>query len=358
MDRFAFIIHPLDPKKDVKRKFPRLGSLLPTPLIHFFSTFFPPVYISEITGITSQATGKKIKGWLIACPLTAKRMIKLPTRVSIWKIIQSARYAEQLGADIVGLGAFTSVVGDGGLTVADQLDIPVTTGNSLTIATAIEALYKGARMMDIEVSKSTAAVVGATGSIGKACTQMMAQDVRALYLIGRNPAALKSLQKEVQADSSAQILISTELDDLQRAELVVTVTSALTQIIHPEHLRSGSVICDVARPRDVSKSLQDTRDDVLVIDGGIIDIPGPADFHFDFGFPPGKAYACMAETIALALEGRSENFSLGKEHSLAKIQEISHLAHKHGLKLSGFRSFEKPITEEKIKNIRKNRKTH
>ena len=70
MDSFAFIIHPIDPKRDVSRKFPFLGKVLTENQIDFFSTYFPPVYISEIEGITSLATGKQIKGWFLACPYT------------------------------------------------------------------------------------------------------------------------------------------------------------------------------------------------------------------------------------------------------------------------------------------------
>ena len=62
MDSFAFIIHPIDTKRDVGRKFPLLGRILSERQIDFFSTFFPPVYISEIEGITSEATGKEVKG--------------------------------------------------------------------------------------------------------------------------------------------------------------------------------------------------------------------------------------------------------------------------------------------------------
>lgn len=32
----------------------------------------------------------------------------------------------------------------------------------------------------------------------------------------------------------------------------------------------------------------------------------------DIGLPKGIAYACLAETIVLALEGRFENFTLGR----------------------------------------------
>jgi fatty aldehyde-generating acyl-ACP reductase len=40
------------------------------------------------------------------------------------------------------LGAFTAVVGDAGITIAKNLNIPVTTGNSYTVATAIEGTKK------------------------------------------------------------------------------------------------------------------------------------------------------------------------------------------------------------------------
>ncbi len=60
-------------------------------------------------------------------------------------------------------------------------------------------------------------------------------------------------------------------------------------MIEPKHLKPGAVVCDVARPRDVSKLVAEQRDDVLVIEGGMVEVPGPVDFHFDFGFPPGKS---------------------------------------------------------------------
>jgi fatty aldehyde-generating acyl-ACP reductase len=122
VDTFAFIIHPIDPKRDVSRKYPFLGRHLTERQIDFFSTFFPPVYISEINGITSRATGKEVQGWFVACPYTPRRMLELPERAVYRKIIQTGHLAEKLGAQILGLGAFTSVVGDAGVTIARALD--------------------------------------------------------------------------------------------------------------------------------------------------------------------------------------------------------------------------------------------
>jgi hypothetical protein len=57
MDNFAFIIHPIDPKRDVERQYPHLGQVLPVSLINLLSGYWPPIYISHITGIQSAATG-------------------------------------------------------------------------------------------------------------------------------------------------------------------------------------------------------------------------------------------------------------------------------------------------------------
>ena len=354
MDSFAFIIHPIDPKRDVSRKFPLLGRIFNEGFINFGSTFFPPVFLSEVQGIRSKATGKVLKGWLIACPLTAARMLELNERIAYYKIIQTGRLAERLGADILGLGAFTSVVGDGGITVANSLKIPVTTGDAYTISIAIQAVRKAAALMGIDLKSTTAAIVGATGAIGRVCAELLANDVSELYLIGRNEDNLRKLKSDISQSSNANLVVDTNLQNLSKAKVILTVSSAVHAIIQPDHLQPGSVICDVARPRDVAANVATERDDIFVFDGGMVDVPGDVNFNFDFGFPQGKAYACMAETIALALDGRFEDYTLGKHITRDRVDEITQIATKHGFELSGFRSFERPVTREQINQIRKN----
>ena len=353
MDTFAFIIHPIDPKRDVSRKFPLLGKVLNERQIDFFSTFFPPVYISEIEGITSQSTGREVRGWFIACPFTPRRMLELPERTVYRKIIQTGHMAERLGAQILGLGAFTSVVGDAGQTIADSLGVPVTTGDSYTVALAVQAIREAAELMDIHLPDATAAVVGATGAIGRVCARLLAAEAGKLVLVARQRDRLEALRDSLLPEARGEVTVSTGMRALAEAQLILTVTSSMGSLIDPQVLRPGSVVCDVARPRDVSAMVAAVRDDILVIDGGMVDVPGPVDFHFNFGFPPGKAYACMAETMALALEGRFEDYTVGKEITLERVQEITAMAEKHGFRLSGFRSFEREVTGQQIENVRR-----
>ena len=354
MDTFAFIIHPIDPKRDVSRKFPLLGKYLSVKQINFFSTFFPPVYISEIHGLRSAATHKEISGWFVACPYTPARMLELPERTVYRKIIQTGRLAEGLGARLLGLGAFTSVIGDAGITISKHLSIPVTTGDSYTVAMAVEAVREAARVMEIPLGQATAAVVGATGAIGAVSAELIARDVARLWLVGRRTAALEAVRERIAASprAMAQVNISTGMKALAETDLILTVTSAVDTVIEPEHLKPGAVVCDVARPRDVSAQVAAARDDVLVIDGGMVATPGDVKFNFNFGFPPGMAYACMAETMALALEGRFESYTLGKNITVEQVETIAQIAARHGFRLGGFRSFERAVTPAQIERVR------
>lgn len=346
-DSFAFIIHPLDPKRDVSRKYPALGKL-PAWLIEFLSIFYPPVFISKIEGVQSVENGRSLTGWFIACPLTPNMMLRLPTALVYRKIVQTGKLAEKLGARVLGLGAFTSVVGDGGITIAKQLNIPVTTGDSYTVAQAVHAIEEAAVLLEKPLSTATVAVVGATGAIGSVCAQLLAPQCQQLLLIGRRVEKLQEVATAVRLQGTAQVTLSANMADLAQADFIITVTSAVETIIEPQHLRPGAVVCDVSRPRDVSKQVAEQRPDVLVIEGGMVEVPGPVNFNFDFGFPPKMAYACMAETMALALDGNYVSFTLGKDIKLSQVQTIDTIAQRHGFKLGGFRSFERAVTSSQI----------
>ncbi len=350
MEKFAFIIHPLDAKRDIARKYPFVKHL-PESVVEWGLKHKSPMEVSHITGIVS-ATGAEAEGWFVGCPLSAKQILELPLDFVYEKIIAAGKLAEERGAKIVGLGAFTSVAGDKGRTIAENLGIAVTTGNSYTIATGIEGALKAAEMMDIDLSNAAAAVVGAAGSIGRTCSEILADEVASLRLVGLAADPLEEIARSLSAKRASVEVFSDVSKGLNGADIVISVSSAVDAIIHPEHLKPGSVVCDIARPRDVSAKVAQERDDVLVIDGGVVEVPGPVDFGFDFGFPPKTAYACMSETIALALEGRYESFSLGGDLTVSQVREISAIARKHGFKLAGFRSFEKAVTEEQIQAIR------
>lgn len=355
---FSFVIHPLELKRDAARYKPILG-IFPEPIIEQIALRMPPKHISSITGIESK-TGAQCEGFFVGCPLGTRQLLTLPHEVIYKKLVDAGKMSADHGAKIMGLGAFTSVAGDAGITVAKRLEgiIGVTSGNSYTIYTAVEGLLKGADMMGVDVSSSTVAIVGATGSIGAVCAKLLGSKVARVILLGRDEAKLEKLRAEVETrhDCSAQVISSTDISSsLREADLVLTVSSAGKELIFPEDLKIGAVICDVARPRDVSKSVVEKRDDVLVIEGGVIRVPGKdVQFNFEFGFPSSTAFACMSETMMMALEGTYENYTLGRDITVEQVQRIAQIAEKHGFELAGFRAFEIAVTQEAVDKVREN----
>jgi predicted amino acid dehydrogenase len=351
VERFAFIIHPMD-KSDVARKY-KIASFLPESAVEWIVKRMEPKYVSHVTGVRSK-TGAELEGWFVGCPLTARQMLALDEGYVLDKITATAKLAQELGAGIVGLGAFTSVVGDAGLTVKAGVDIAVTSGNSYTVATAVEGLFKAGALMNAPAD-SVGAVVGAGGSIGKVCARLMARRLPKLILIDKNPDAVTDVVSDLKQQGKCEVEVATEVSTaLPQADLVIAVSSAAKAIVQAKDLKRGSVVCDVARPRDVSRRVVEERNDVLVIEGGMIAVPGEPDFGFNFGFPPGTAYACMSETMICALEGTYESYTLGRDLAIEQVERIARLAEKHGFELAGFRSFERRVEEDYIESVRRN----
>lgn len=349
MNEFAFMIHPLD-MNDIYRKFP-LAKVMPNKLVEKAMSLCPPLHISNITGITSKY--KETGGHFVACPLTARQMVELPEKYVLNKIIQVGKYAEKLGVKILGLGAMTSVVGDAGVTVAKNLSIPVTTGNSYTVFTALEGMKKAAEMVGIDWPRSEIAIIGATGSIGSVCARILSKECKYLTLAARDETKLEKLAGQIYYEDGLAVRTSTQMQNtIGQADIVLAVSSAVTDIIDPRNLKPGAVVCDVARPRSVSQTIAQERDDVLVIEGGLIELPGDVNFNFNFGYPPKLALACMAETILLSLENLWESYTLGRHLTIDQVKMIGKIAQKHGFKLAGFRSFERPVNEETILRVR------
>lgn len=347
--QFGFIIHPLE-IDDVARKF-KFTKHLPESMLEAMLKYAPPITTSRITGIESDYN--TAEGWFVACPLTSRQMLSLPTDFVLKKIIAAAKRAEKLGAKIIGLGAFTAVVGDAGITVAKAIDVGVTTGNAYTVATALEGAFAAAELMDHKPDKAEFAILGATGSIGQACALVMARHVRHLTLIARSQPRLETLANRILQETGLVVQTSTDLDQtLPKIDVLITVSSSVEAVVQPKHLKPGAVVCDVARPRDVSRQVAEERDDVLVIEGGVVEVPGDVNFRFNFGFPPKTCMACMAETIILALEERYDDYTLGRDMTVEQIEEISALAKKHGFKLSGLRSFERGLEPSEIEAVR------
>ena len=329
VNRFSFVIHPLDASFIHKHPALRWTRYLPDNLVEAVAAYMPPLYLSRIRGGRSPATGQRIEGLLLALGATPRQMLRHSERFTYRRLNAAARMSERMGARIMGLGAFTKVVGDAGITVAHEADIAVTSGNSLTVAATLEAAKIAvAKMGASDLTHGKVMIIGATGSIGAVCSRLLAQAIHDVVLVSIEPEKLIELKRKIQAETpGAHVAIATRSDELLGdCDLVVTATSAFGQrIMDISKCKPGAVVCDVARPADIGPPEAALRPDVLVVESGEVIIPGDVDFGFDIGLPPKVAYACLAEAALLAMEGRFEDYTLGRNLSLDKVKEIYHL---------------------------------
>ncbi|QDO89473.1 dehydrogenase [Ornithinimicrobium ciconiae] len=359
--RFSFVIHPLSTEyfKNVEP----LGAVMKVPgmsqLVEKAVAYAPPFIYSHVTGIVSD-TGDEAEGWLITVGGTPREMLAHPPEFTYSRLLEAAEMSRKLGAQIMGLGAFTKVVGDAGVTVAKRAALPVTTGNSYSASGALWAAHAAIRRLGIaEVDEDgsihgKAMVVGASGAIGSVCARLLALAADELWLVSPETAKLLALKADIERENPrARVRVATSpAAALPEMDVIVTATSAAGhKVLDIMQVKPGAVITDVARPLDLSAEDVARRPDVLVIESGEVELPGSPRMR-DIGLPEGVAYACLAETIVLALEGRYENFTVGRHIEWEKVKEIYRLGLKHGMQLAAISGVNGPYTDEDFARVR------
>jgi predicted amino acid dehydrogenase len=352
MSRFAFVLHPLT--VDYLGNHPRYRwtRRLPRQWVEVAAAYMPGRYVGTVKGSRSEATGKPVDGLIYALGTTPRQMLTRPPEFTYTRLNQAIKDAADRGAKIVGLGAFTKVVGDAGVTVAKRAPIPVTTGNSLTIAATLETAKLTAKRMGWrDLAKGKAMIVGATGAIGSVCSRLLAAAVKDVVLVSIEPDRLSALKRKILAEVPGAT-VETDVTTnrwVGECDLIVTATSAFGQrVLDVSQCKPGAVILDVALPPDISEEEAAVRPDVIVVESGEITLPGPARFSFDIGLPQGVAYACLAEAALLTMEERYECFTLGRDVPPNSVKEIYRLFRKHGLQIAPLRTFGRLLTDELV----------
>jgi predicted amino acid dehydrogenase len=366
--RFAFVIHPLsqeyfkvvEPVRVLSRLAPPALAAPVMDTLEKVLAWAPPFVYSRVEGIRSP-TGAEAEGWLISVGGTPREIMGHPPEFTYRRLLAAARMARRLGAQIMGLGAFTKVVGDAGVTVARQAPLPITTGNSYSASAALWAAHDALLRMRLlprprgkRRVKFKAMVVGATGAIGAACARLLARAAEEVWLVSPETAKLLALKASILADTpDAKLHLAARADPaLPDMDMVVTATSgAGRKVLDIMKVKPGCVITDVARPLDLPPEEVARRPDVLVIESGEILLPGDVKMK-DIGLPPGVVYACLAETIVLALAGRFENYTVGRRIEWSRVHEIYKLGLEHGMRLAAISGVNGVFSDADIERVR------
>lgn len=366
--RFAFLVHMMD-LDDLQRFDPSL-EVLSSDTFADARAMLPDLLkpAALTTFEVGTPDGRRAVGDLIIVPYTAHELMDMPLPQSRQIIGDAVTLGAERGAQVVGLGGFTSVVTGGGRSVAKRTSVLLTTGNALTALTTVQAIDAALATSPESSADIGAMIFGAFGSIGSAVTKLLARRVGRLCLIVKNEHRLQlekrsdflrsSLRADLASDSSqvaagsvaAALLERKDTSDIlavagdpgpywRTCKVVVTATSALGELVTAGDLAPGAIVCDVSRPVNVSRKLPGLRPDVTLIEGGVIKPHPPFDSGFDLGVGRDRTYACMAEAMLLALERDTTHNTVGQEIDIAKLSWLESAAQRAGFQLSGWTGF-------------------
>lgn len=346
---------------------------------------------TETRTITS-ITGEKINFRMLILMYDPVFISKRLERGYLEDIVENIRDikddCENLNHTVLGLGSYTSIVSHNGLDlVSDQ--VAITTGNALTVGMGARAILKSAQEHDLNLAEATMAVLGAGGNIGSVYSEVLADHVPHLVLIGRenrlarlhqtaasiykqahqsiqlgqvkkdsiaaflqdhaiykqwltfndnSEAAFEDLMSQFNAAlaDQAPVVVTSDMGLLAKSNLILTCSNAPKPIVHSPMLgKHKTIICDVSVPQDVDDSVAQECDNVELIRGGLVRLPMNPEIEWMGNQCLGKgvSYACMAETMLMGLEGHREHGSFGKI-SKQQVIKILNIADSHGFELA------------------------
>lgn len=361
MKKFAMITHLTGLKSHENFiYYPILNLVLrvvPQEVLKKWIPLLPPHRILNVYNITSE-NGKTTQGVGIMCPLLPEQFLRFSEQDVLARILKSCRKAQSLGADIIGLAAFTSVVGNEGQYISENSNINVTSGNTYTAFLAIDSILKATKMLNINASKINLVVLGATGDIGSICAKVLAESFSHITIVARNSEKLSHLVASLPKTNTIEIEKNPE-KAVASGDVILCVTSSVFPLFDVGVLKAGSIFCDVSIPSAIPKIKKNFRKDVLIYDGGKAMLPNVEIVKGDKWkrlFPNNVIFGCLAETILLALEERMENFSVGRGNiTIDKINQVKDMSLRHGFSTAPFSFGDYAYTQEDFDVIKKAR---
>ncbi len=343
MERFAFINHPVD-IDDLRRLYP-LAGYFPHILIKQMSKYSPPFKSSEL--IIKLNEGNCARGWMVTCPLTESQITGISRKLVLKRIIEAGKAARKLGAEIIGLGGFIpAALGPGELIVGDGSQHRITFGHTYNLLAALEGAKLAAATRGYDPDRITVAVVGASRCAGSICAAILARDVKNLILAGDNIAQLRQMTNTILYDTGLPVKIGTDIQQVLGVSDLVLIDASFTgPEIRPDDFKTGAIICFI---RGTGVSLKDVvslralqnmasiRNDLIIIDGGLVEVPGTKGVSEQWGLPAGIVYPWMAETLIMALGKNGYCTIAASPLSVKKVDALKKVAKSYGFQVTGY----------------------
>ena len=262
---------------------------------------------------------------------------------NIRKVKAACEKAALLGADIVSLGGFTSIVLESAKDGLGYINnTAFTTGNTLTAALIAEAVGKAVADSGRSLDECTLLVIGSTGDIGSACTRYFSRRVKKLLLNARRAGPLQRQESDLRKSGTDCHSSTVGGDLIPQADIVICAASSLMPPDLTEGLRDNAIVCDAGYPKNIQAHR--ARKKQRFFSGGMGVMKYPCQFtphHFQdtlYSFPVNNVlHGCILESMVLAMERQAVPWSTGRGNiSEASMTHMLHMANRHEITTSPF----------------------
>jgi len=275
-------------------------------------------------------------------------------------IIDAIKIARDANAQYAGLGVFTSIFTKAGYDLEKLRLGPLTSGNAATGASIYKGVLDACKKMGINPNKSTVCVVGATGSVGRPVTLMLARRFKRIIICAKDIKKLEDFRSEIQKENpKADIFIENDVNEaIKNANAVIFAVSATKREmkINPESFKPGAICCDASRPLVLSEDFIEKRQDVLFMEGAII--KGPWVISCPKLLRMGGdnlGFGCLVETIVRALESEEKSQGYGVKVTVEEAEKCFNLLFKkYKFQLAGYRIYNRQYSLPHILLIKLN----
>ena len=284
-------------------------------------------------------TGAEINGVYIETFIEPDKLGTEHIRSNINKVQEAILCAKKMGANIVAMGGFTSIVLEGNLGSYSSDETKFTTGNTLTTAFIVNGIEKAAKRYEIELKDSAILIIGATGDIGMGCVQYLKNKTRKLLLCARNKRRLKTLSDQLHQENVINDYSIVLNDLIHEADVIICVASSTG--LEFSNCKESVIICDAGYPKNLETNLEENFN--FIFHGGMGQVSCGYEFSPDYSeafyqYPaPYVIHGCILEAMILAFEKKYEDYSSGKGNiSIDKILEMYDMGLKHGITIAPF----------------------
>ena len=310
---FAFLVHPLTP---FQRR------VMGVRRAHFGAAIglrAPDLQAGELCRF---GVGEALEGRVIALPLLPETLLE-DQAGAVEAMKQVTETLE--GVQAVGLGSLLAVVGGRGEELARRVEVPITTGAAATAWAAAGNALEVARAK----GEDQVAVLGFGGAVGEAVARILVRDGLKVLAVGKGKAPQR------RAEELGVSLCSVEA--ALKATRVVVGAATTGGALAPECLQPETVLVDVALPSTLAPGL--VPPGVRVLAGEAMELPPGWKrgfwgwlYHFISGYGPGQIYACLAEPLVMAAQGRTRPYAQGRSVDPVDLEAFCRDAEALGLK--------------------------